>query len=169
MPSPRCRSAISKRARTLGQRFRERTGMMFRVSHSTVYEYSEPVSICHNEARLTPRTTERQRLVRSQLLVDPAVQTMDQDRDYFGNVVHYFSLTEAHKKLAVTAVSEVELAPYTVPELSASEPWEELRDSIAHARKHDELAAMEFTFDSPHARPDAELLAFAAASFPPGR
>jgi transglutaminase-like putative cysteine protease len=143
--------------------------LTFRVTHSTVYEYSEPVSICHNEARLTPRTTERQRLVRSQLLVDPAVQTMDRDRDYFGNVVHYFSLTEAHKKLAVTAVSEVELAPYTVPELSASESWEELRDSIAHARKHDELAAMEFTFDSPHARPDAELLAFAASSFPPGR
>jgi transglutaminase-like putative cysteine protease len=142
---------------------------MFRVTHSTVYEYSEAVSICHNEARLTPRTSERQRLVRSQLLVDPAVQTMDQDRDYFGNVVHYFSLTEAHKKLAVTAVSEVELAPYTPPELSTSESWEELRDALAHARQPDELAAMEFTFDSPHARPDAELLAFAASSFPPGR
>ncbi|HEX6274724.1 MAG TPA: transglutaminase N-terminal domain-containing protein, partial [Polyangiaceae bacterium] len=92
--------------------------MTYRVSHTTAYEYTEPVSVCHNEARLTPRTTERQRLVRSQLLVDPGVQTLDQDRDYFGNVVHYFALTETHRMISVTAVSEVELEPFAVPDLA---------------------------------------------------
>jgi transglutaminase-like putative cysteine protease len=143
--------------------------LAYRVSHTTAYEYAEPVSICHNEARLTPRSTERQRLVRSQLLVSPNVQAMDQDRDYFGNVVHYFSLSEAHRLLEVTAVSEVELVPHEQPELEDSEPWDDVRDSLHEARSRETLAAKELTFDSPHARPDGELLAFAAESFPPGR
>jgi transglutaminase-like putative cysteine protease len=143
--------------------------MAYRVTHTTAYQYAEPVSICHNEARLTPRSTPRQRLVRSQLLVDPGVQTMDQDRDYFGNVVHYFSLTEAHRHLSVTAVSEVELESGGALDLSASEPWEELRDSLREAHEGELLAARELTFDSPHVKQDAELLAFALPSFEPKR
>ena len=143
--------------------------MAYRVSHTTAYEYAAPVSICHNEARLTPRTTERQRLVRSQLLVDPGVQTMDQDRDYFGNVVHYFSLTEAHRMISVTAVSDVELEPFTPPDPATSEPWEEVRDALKASHEREVLAGREFTFDSPHARPDAEIIAYATPSFPPGR
>jgi transglutaminase-like putative cysteine protease len=141
----------------------------YRVSHTTAYEYAEPVSICHNEARLTPRSTERQRLVRSQLLVTPNVQAMDQDRDYFGNVVHYFSLNEAHRLLEVTALSDVELVPCAPPDLDASEPWDEVSELLREARSSEALTAQELTFDSPHARPDAELLAFAASSFSRGR
>jgi transglutaminase-like putative cysteine protease len=143
--------------------------MPYRVSHTTAYEYAEPVSICHNEARLTPRTTERQRLVRSQLLVNPGVQTMEQDRDYFGNVVHYYSLTEAHRTISVTAVSDVELEPYTVPELAESEPWEAVRDVLRNEHSTEALVGRELTFDSPHARPDAALVAYALPSFTPER
>jgi transglutaminase-like putative cysteine protease len=143
--------------------------MAYRVSHTTAYEYAAPVSICHNEARLTPRTTERQRLVRNQLLVAPGVQTMDQDRDYFGNVVHYFSLTEAHRMISVTAVSDVELEAYAPPELSESEPWNEVRDFFRESHTKDALVGREFVYDSPHARPDSELVAYAAPSFPAER
>ena len=143
--------------------------MAFKITHTTAYEYGEPVSICHNEARLTPRSTERQQLVRSQLLVEPLVSTMDQDRDYFGNVVHYFALNEAHRTLQVTAVSEVELEPYVSPDLEASEPWDELRDSLRKPNGRDALDALELTYDSPHVRPDADLVAYATPSFPPGR
>ena len=143
--------------------------MAYRITHTTAYEYAEPVSICHNEARLTPRATERQRVVRTDLRVAPSVQTIDQDRDYFGNIVHYFSLSEAHRLLEVTAASEVELEPLEPSDLALSEPWEELRDAMRAERSRDDLAALELTFDSPHARPDAELVAFATPSFSPGR
>jgi transglutaminase-like putative cysteine protease len=66
--------------------------MVYRVTHLTSYKYSQAVSICHNEARLTPRSTSHQRLLRSQLLVEPAVATHDRGVDYFGNGVHWFSL-----------------------------------------------------------------------------
>jgi transglutaminase-like putative cysteine protease len=94
---------------------------------------------------------------------------MDQDRDYFGNTVHYFSLTEAHRTLRVTAVSDVELEPYEPPDVATSEPWEELRDASFDTRARDELTALELTFDSPHVRPDPALVAFAGPSFSPGR
>jgi transglutaminase-like putative cysteine protease len=71
--------------------------------------------------------------------------------------------------LEVTAVSEIELDPYTPPDLAESEAWDELRDAVPNARTRDGLAAEELTFDSPHARPDAELVAFATPSFPAGR
>lgn len=143
--------------------------MAYQITHTTAYDYGEPVSICHNEARLTPRSTPRQKLVRSQLLVEPPVSTMDQDRDYFGNVVHYFALNEAHRTLRVTAVSEVELEPYAPPALEASESWNELGDALRSSRTRAELDVLELTYDSPHARPDAELIAYAMPSFPRGR
>src|SRR6186713_340903 len=165
------RSAPSARARTLAgtDHAPVSKSMEYRVRHTTAYEYAVPVSICHNEARLTPRSTDRQHLVRSQLLVDPGVQTMDQERDYFGNVVHYFSLTEAHRLISVTAVSDVELEVLEPPELESSEPWEEVRDLFRAAHTRAALDGREFTFDSPHARPDADLVAYAAPSFAPGR
>src|SRR5262245_56927466 len=143
--------------------------MAYRITHTTAYQYAEPVSVCHNEARLTPRSTERQRLVRTDLRVAPGVPPVRPERHFLGNIVHYFSLNEAHRLLEVTAASEVELEPSEAPDLLASEPWEELRDAVRDEHTRDALAARELTFDSPHARPDAALVAFATPSFSPGR
>src|SRR6185436_8485703 len=116
-----------------------------------------------------PRSTERQKLVRSQLMLEPIAGTLDQDRDYFGNVVHYFSLQEAHRRLAVTAVSEIELLPVEAPNLGESEAWEKVSADVKRERDPELLRARELTFDSPHVRPDAALMAFATPSFPAGR
>jgi hypothetical protein len=60
--------------------------MQYRVTHCTTYEYSEAVSICHNEARLSPRRTERQTPLSTSLDIEPAALVLTEDRDYFGNV-----------------------------------------------------------------------------------
>jgi transglutaminase-like putative cysteine protease len=143
--------------------------MVYRVTHITSYEYSEPVSICHNEARLTPRTTSHQHLLRSQLLVEPTVATHDRGNDYFGNTVHWFALQEAHTHLNVTAVSEVDISPFVAPAAQLSDAWEHARDRIRDERSRDALAAHELTFESPHVRFDADLVAYAQPSFPRGR
>ncbi len=142
---------------------------MYRITHLTSYEYSDAVSICHNEARLTPRTTEHQQVIRSQLLVEPAVAMLDQDIDYFGNVVHWFSLQEAHSHLSVTAVSEVDVSPFQAPAAGLSGAWEVTRDHVHEDRSPESLAAYELTFESPHVRFDADLIAYAKVSFLPGR
>ena len=143
--------------------------MVYRVSHVTSYRYAQAVSIAHNEARLTPRTTSHQRLLRSQLLVEPAVATHDSGTDYFGNGVHWFSLQEAHTHLDVTAVSEVDISPFQAPAAALSGAWELTRDRLREDRSEAGLAAYEFVFESPHIRFDADLVAYAQASFPRGR
>ena len=48
--------------------------MRYRVHHVTSYEYSDSVSICHNEARLVPRATPHQRPLGTRLSIDPLLQ-----------------------------------------------------------------------------------------------
>jgi transglutaminase-like putative cysteine protease len=143
--------------------------MVYRISHVTSYEYSEAVSICHNEARLTPRATDQQRVLRSQLLVEPAVASLAQETDYFGNVVHWFSLQEAHTRLSVTAMSEVDVKRFEPPAAALSGPWESARDKIRTARSPESLGAYELTFESAHVKLDSDLAEYARASFAPGR
>jgi transglutaminase-like putative cysteine protease len=143
--------------------------MVYRISHVTSYEYSDAVSICHNEARLTPRATSHQRVVRSQLLVEPAVASLAQETDYFGNVVHWFSLQEAHTRLSVTAMSEVDVKRFEPPAARLSGPWETARDKLRSDRSPESLSAYELTFESAHVKLDAELADYARASFAAGR
>lgn len=143
--------------------------MLYRVTHSTSYEYSEAVSICHNEARLSPRRTENQLPVATRLLIEPAAVVLAEDRDYFGNVVHFFTLEEAHFRLCVTATSEIDLVPYERPVLSLSPAWESVRDSARHERSVEGLRALEYTLESPHVRFCPGLREYAAPSFSKGR
>src|SRR5215831_3060093 len=101
--------------------------MKYRVSHNTTYSYEDFVSISHNEARLTPRRTGRQATTRTQFLIEPAPAELVTETDYFGNVVSFFSIEESHAKLAVTAVSEVDVNGDPPPDPSGSIPWEMIR------------------------------------------
>jgi transglutaminase-like putative cysteine protease len=143
--------------------------MRYLVRHTTSYDYDEPVSICHNEARLVPRKTEYQLPLSTRLLVEPTPPQLTSDSDYFGNVVHFFTLEEAHVRLAVSSISEVELTPFQMPVLSLSPPWESVRDRAQKDRSPDGLRAFEFTLDSPHVRRAENLLDYAAPCFAPGR
>jgi transglutaminase-like putative cysteine protease len=141
--------------------------MRYLVRHTTSYEYSEPVSICHNEARLVPRHTPQQRPLASRLVVEPAAPTLTPDTDYFGNTVHFFTLEEAHVRLAVSAVSEVDLTPFEPPALMLSPAWDGVRDRIRRDHTPEGLRALELTLDSPHVRRGQRLIDYAAVSFPP--
>jgi transglutaminase-like putative cysteine protease len=143
--------------------------MRYLVRHTTSYEYSEPVSICHNEARLVPRQTPYQRPLSTRLVVEPSVPTLTPDTDYFGNVVHFFTLEEAHLRLSVSAISEVDLTPFEAPALSLSPPWDSVRDRLRRDRSPEGLRAYELTLDSPHVRQASNLLEYALPSFGLGR
>lgn len=143
--------------------------MRYRVNHVTVYEYSESVSIGHNEARLVPRVTPHQRPIRTRLSIEPTAAVLVEDRDYFGNVLHFFTLQESHTRLAVTASSEVELLPVEPPALELSLPWEIVRDRVRADRSVEGLRAFEFTMESAYVRATPGLAEYALTSFTPGR
>lgn len=143
--------------------------MKYRVSHSTTYSYEDFVSISHNEARLTPRRTARQTATRTQFLIEPAPAELVTETDYFGNVVSFFSIEESHARLAVTAVSEVDVSGDPPPDGSTTPPWETVRDGAAGDRSRKGLEALGYTFESPFVVSDPDVVAYARESFTQGR
>ncbi len=142
--------------------------MHYKISHTTVYSYTEAVPICHNEVHLTPRDHARQECVSNRLVIKPSPTNVEQVLDYFDNVVNFFTVQEGHQKLTVSAVSRVRTSePPTAP--ASSTPWEAVRDRVATDRSRPVLEAYQYVFDSPHIRPSPELAAYAASSFSPGR
>ena len=87
--------------------------MNYRIEHKTIYDYSEPVSICQNEARLRPRNFERQQCILSKLEISPKPSDIRQREDFFGNRVTYFAIENPHTVLSVTSTSEVSITAGT--------------------------------------------------------
>jgi transglutaminase-like putative cysteine protease len=83
----------------------------YRITHTTVYRYSQPVGLCQNEARLQPRNFWRQQCHHSHFDIQPIPTDFREWQDFFGNHVTYFAIQQPHTQLTVTAISEVTLFP----------------------------------------------------------
>jgi transglutaminase-like putative cysteine protease len=81
--------------------------MRYRIRHVTRFNYQEPAYESHNEVRLHPRGSARQRTLGFRLVVTPPAAVIDY-RDAFGNIVHALSIHEPHRELMVCADSLVE-------------------------------------------------------------
>jgi transglutaminase-like putative cysteine protease len=138
--------------------------MRYRTSHVTTYVYGEPVSLCHSEVRLTPRTGRDQTLLEYQLQIEPQPESLVSRVDYFGNTASFFCVDEPHSRLEISAESLVEIHPRSVPALGSTPAWEEARELT-----HDEVDAYQFAFDSTFIRVGDEFQAYALPSFPPQR
>ena len=93
--------------------------MRIRILHETVFQYDEPAFDSHNEARLQPLDDEQQRCLRFDLTTDPPTNPRTR-RDYFGNVVHYFSVPGYHRRLAIRAEAVVVTFESMMPAFPAS-------------------------------------------------
>ena len=139
------------------------------VRHATAYTYSESVPICHNEIRLVPRDLPTQRLLSNCISVVPQPDHVSTHVDFFGNTAGIFAIDEPHERLVVTSTSRVEVEPPREWTGFERLPWESLRERLAHGTDPVELAARQFTGDSPLVRGSPRLAAWAAESFTPGR
>jgi transglutaminase-like putative cysteine protease len=74
--------------------------MKLEISHQTKYSYIEPASDSVNEIRLTPRTNYRQSCYHHEISIDPIAALFSYE-DYFGNRVHAFSVSKAHRELVI--------------------------------------------------------------------
>lgn len=144
--------------------------MIYRVIHETRYVYTEAVSLCHSVARLTPRHLPGQKLLRSQVIIDPMPSAYREHSDFFGNTMCYFALQQPHDHLTVTAASEVELTrDHAVGNHGQGQSWEEARAALLYDGAPESLDARPFILPSPHVAPSTELATFAAPLFRPGR
>ena len=163
--------------------------MKYRITHTTLYHYSQPVGLCQNEARLQPRDFWRQHCESSHFEISPEPVDFQERIDYFGNHVSYFAIQQAHTQLRVTAISEVTIfsEQYTF-DLFNQLSWEQARSllqetplqlasqnqlsqSQSQMQNHymDILDARQYVIDSPMIKTSAELGSYAQASFLPNR
>jgi len=144
--------------------------MNYLVQHKTIYEYSKPVSICQNEARLRPRNFEKQQCSLSKLEINPKPSDIRQREDFFGNRVTYFAIDQPHTVLTVTSSSEVEVAAISAnKEKSKSPKWDEVVKRMRSDLQEDILEARQYTLNSPMVMRPRELQAYAERSFAEGR
>ncbi len=143
--------------------------MRYRVRHVTTYTYQNPVSLCQNQARLSPRVFDRQRCDSTRLTIDPEPTAVHLWTDYFGNTVHFFAVEVPHQQLTITAESTVSVHAPAIPPLSSTVPWERARDQIGQAVDNAELAASAFTFESPCIQFIEQARDYARPSFTPER
>ncbi len=142
--------------------------ILYRVRHTTAYEYQDDVEISHNEARLVPRELPHQKLLSHEMAIDPTPQDRDECGDAFGNRVRYFAIHAQHRALRVKAQSVVRLEACAAPDLEASPPWESVRDLLLESRPLPD-SAHAFLYASPLVPIAETFREYAATSFTPAR
>jgi transglutaminase-like putative cysteine protease len=143
--------------------------MTYRVTHRTTYHYSEPVSLCHNVLRLTPRCTDRQTCLWSNLKVTPVPAVLSRSVDYFGNTSIFFTVQDRHEQLTITMTSEAVVRPTSPPASADTPPWDQIPELFKQSHEPNDLEAYHYAFDSPYVASGPRLAAYAAPCFPPGR
>jgi transglutaminase-like putative cysteine protease len=153
--------------------------MKYLISHKTTYTYYEPVSLCHNIARLVPRNTERQFCRNVTVKIDPEPDTINEYKDFFGNKVIYFSIEQEHAQLTVHVRSEIEsIEPVAggARDRVASGAQGQVAGgseggvaSGAQEEMEDPAEIRQFIFATPMTAVSREVLDYARVSFPPGR
>lgn len=156
--------------------------MRYRIRHVTEYLYSERVSHCYNLAHMIPRSSLRQQCVRSEINVSPFSSHSARREDYYGNQAFHFEVQRPHKKLVITATSEVVTGEQkTSLELDFGITCVQARDlidrSIANPlslpHNAELLFAREFLLESPMVKCSpalaAQLVEYATPSFAPDR
>jgi transglutaminase-like putative cysteine protease len=143
--------------------------MHYKITHTTTYNYSEPVRVCHNYVMLTPREDLHVRCQSHRLVIRPTPLLSGRRKDYFGNTVHSFSIEENHRQLTVTATSRVAVDEIPRPDPEASTPWEQIAEGTARQTDAHWWEACPFVFDSPRVQRDPRYRDFAEESFSAGR
>jgi uncharacterized alpha-E superfamily protein/transglutaminase-like putative cysteine protease len=140
---------------------------VYRVTHTTTYEYAASVDQSYNEAHLRPRDTEHQLCTTHRLDVEPAPSTWFESVDPFGNNMTTFVVQGGFDRMAVTSTSEVAVSPASPP--PAGPPWESVRALLEIDRQPTARDARRCRAPSRLVPTSNALAEYAEESFLPGR
>jgi len=143
--------------------------MDYRITHVTVYDYTEPVTVSHHAARLTPRQTDGQQRVDFTLAIQPEPALRTVRSDYFGNRVAFFTIQEIHRRLEITATSRVSVNAAQPVKLDLSPAWEDVAALFRDPVSPEMVEPYQFVFDSPLLATAPDLTELARACFPARR
>ena len=145
--------------------------MNYKIVHKTEYIYYEPSSLCHNMARLVPRSTLGQNCKKSTVVIDPIPDVINEFEDFFGNKVIYFAIQHEHKSLSVIVSSEIERNTVDLKqsiETYGKIAWEEARMQLYQPRL-DYIDARQYVPETAATTFESGITSYAMVSFTPGR
>lgn len=143
--------------------------MFYAIVHKTCYSYSNPVALCHNEARLLPRKTPWQQCQPSTIHVSPEPAILEKRHDFFGNQVVYFAVQDIHKQLEVQVETKVNVDKRPFSECSSSIGWKETVQQLNQDTDPIIIEARQFALPSSFVEPSSDLREYAKESFAPER
>ena len=144
--------------------------MLLLVTHETRYDYAPPVATAQHMAHLKPLATPSQQLLRHALRIEPEPAHRTESLDVFGNTRAFFAFESTHEHLVVTAESVVQTQPPPPPAAALREqPWESVREGFRYRKGVRDDPASEFIFPSAYVPLHDDFVAYARASFTPGR
>ncbi len=114
-----------------------------RVVHSTGFAYNAPVTSSYNEARLTPRSDNRQNVIVNRVETVPATRSY-RYTDYWGTAVTAFDLHAPHEELEVSGSSVVETEAGHGPSASEQTDWDDLKTEYVIDRFDEVLGKTDF-------------------------
>lgn len=144
--------------------------MHYKVRHTTKYKYAARVSHCYNLANLVPRNTDRQKCIKSRIIVSPQAIHSSKRTDYFGNQAYHFEIQTAHQELSITAESEVQIQDSSTDlNLDFGISYGDALKCISESSTMAVIEAREFCLDSPMIKASKALADYARPSFSPSR
>lgn len=141
---------------------------MYRIEHSTRYDYEGEVTGSYGVFHLRPRDLSWQTCLSHAVTVAPETADLFRHPDLYGNTKAYFHVTQAHTELVITGVSSVEVRPRELDPVALATPWEQARPA-GRPDLPDAWQALDFTFASPMVDLPDGVRTYALESFPPGR
>lgn len=116
--------------------------MKLHVRHLTRYGYTHAASLSHNHVCLQPRDTSNQRCLNSRVEVNPEPDSIQYERDAYGNASARFNLSQRHKACEIIVTSLVETNDHHPPlptshEVTANRRMMDSCDSAEALMAHD--------------------------------
>jgi transglutaminase-like putative cysteine protease len=139
--------------------------MTYQITHRTLYEYTEPVTVSHHVARLEPRATATQERESFGLKIFPQPALRKTREDYFGNRLCFFAIQEAHQRFEIITTSRVTVRTQKPSAPGVATVWEEVAQLFRDPVSPEVVEPYQFVFDSPLVRASEELADYALESF----
>lgn len=143
--------------------------VIFDVSHRTAYRYRSPVAQSHHLIHVEPKDGARQRVIRHNLLIEPAPASRLDVKDYFGNQCSILAIEEEHSELVIHVRSRLEVGPAPTLDFAATMPWDQVQRSAVTPNGELAIGVLQFACQSRQTPTLPEALDYAHPSFASGR
>src|SRR5580765_4289201 len=144
--------------------------MKYTIQHKTSYAYLDPVSLCHNIARLVQRSTVEQTCTNTHIRITPKPDCINEYEDFFGNKVVYFSIEKEHWELTVDVTSEVERLDSGA--MKSTGHWsagpEEVKKELS-VLNESAMEIKQYSFETMMTTANEDIISYGLESFPQGR